>query len=95
MTRTAMRRRAFCALVAVAWLAPHAGAQQVPDRGFSPTITQPQYAPGRGPAVCVDDAHHNFHTLDERFWAFGELLRRDGFAVRASSRRLQASTGRP
>jgi hypothetical protein len=34
--------------------------------------------------VCVDEAHANFHTLDERFWAFGELLRRDGYVVRPS-----------
>ena len=32
--------------------------------------------------MCLDEAHANFHTLDDRFWAFGELLRRDGYIVR-------------
>ena len=58
-------------------------AQQVPDRAFRPTVENPAYAIGKGPVVCLDEAHHNFHTLDGRFWAFGELVRRDGYVVRA------------
>lgn len=58
-------------------------AQQLPDRAFRPPIAAPSHAPGKGPVVCLDEAHHNFHTLDDRFWAFGELLRRDGYVVRA------------
>ncbi len=58
-------------------------AQQVPDRAFRPTVENPAYAVGKGPVVCLDEAHHNFHTLDDRFWAFGELVRRDGYVVRA------------
>jgi hypothetical protein len=66
--------------VALAWFAAaQAFAQQVPDRDYRPTISRPEYAMGKGPVVCVDEAHHNFHTLSERFWAFGELLRQDGF----------------
>jgi len=57
-------------------------AQQLPDRTFKPSIAHPAYAEGRGPVVCVDEAHFNFHTLDNRFWAFGELLRRDGYVPR-------------
>jgi hypothetical protein len=38
--------------------------------------------------VCVDEGHSNFHTLEDRFWAFGELLRRDGYLVRASAAKL-------
>jgi hypothetical protein len=59
-------------------------SQQVPDRGFRPMIERPAYAQGKGPVVCLDEAHHNFHTLENRFWAFGELLRRDGYVVRAN-----------
>src|SRR5687768_8565697 len=59
-------------------------AQQVPDRAFRPTVENPAYALGKGPVVCLDEAHANFHTLDDRFWAFGELVRRDGYVVRAS-----------
>ena len=58
-----------------------AQAQQVPDRNYLPAIGKPRYAAGKGPVVCVDEAHFNFHTLGERFFAFGELLRRDGYQV--------------
>jgi hypothetical protein len=58
-------------------------AQQVPDRAFRPPVANPAYADSQGPVVCLDEAHANFHTLDNRFWAFGELLRRDGYVVRA------------
>jgi hypothetical protein len=57
-------------------------AQQVPDRTFRPTIDAPAHPHGKGPVVCLDEAHANFHTLDNRFWAFGELLRRGGYVVR-------------
>jgi hypothetical protein len=59
-------------------------AQQVPDRAFRPPVQDPAYPIGTGPVVCLDEAHHNFHTLDDRFWAFGELVRRDGYVVRPS-----------
>ena len=61
------------------------GAQQVADSEFRPTIARPSYAEGHGPVVCVDEAHHNFHTLGGRFWAFGELLRRDGYVLRGNT----------
>lgn len=67
-------------------------AQQVPDRGYQPAIAKPQYAQGKGPVVCVDEAHHNFHKLGERFFAFGELLRRDGYQLRANTEKLDAAT---
>lgn len=68
-------------------------AQQVPDRDFRPALgTQPSFAPARGPVVCVDAAHHNFHTLDDRFFAFAELLRRDGYVVRANRDVLDAQS---
>jgi hypothetical protein len=57
-------------------------AQQAPDRTFRPPVQDPAYQAGTGPVVCLDEAHHNFHTLDGRFWAFGELVRRDGYVVR-------------
>ena len=62
-------------------LASAALAQQVPDRDFRPRVTNPAYGSGEGPIVCLDEAHSNFHTLEGRFWAFGELLRRDGYRV--------------
>ena len=81
-------------LAVVAAVSPglRARAQQVADRDYRPTIGSPAYAAGKGPVVCLDEAHANFHTLDGRFWAFGELVRRDGFAIRASRAKLTADT---
>ncbi len=56
-------------------------AQQAPDTAFKPAITRPAYPVGAGPRLCLDEEHHNFHTLDNRFFAFGDLARRDGFRV--------------
>src|SRR5689334_744075 len=77
--------------VMLACLGTAAQAQQVPDRGYLPAIAKPRYAAGQGPVVCVDEAHFNFHTLAERFYAFGQLVRRDGFQVRASSEKFDAA----
>lgn len=57
-------------------------AQQVGDTDFVPAVGVPMFAAGKGPVVCLDEAHHNFHTLDGRFHAFGELLASDGYVVR-------------
>jgi hypothetical protein len=77
--------------LACVWLsAPAACAQQVPDRGYSPAIARPMYARGAGPSVCVDEAHANFHTLGGRFFACGELLRRDGYRVKSNTVKFDA-----
>ena len=65
---------------------------QVPDKSYSPPVERPAYPNAKGPVVCVDEAHFNFHTLDGRFWAFGELARRDGFVVRASTHAFEDAT---
>lgn len=70
-------------------------AQQVPDRDYRPAITRAEYPPGKGPVVCVDEAHHNFHTLAERFWAFGELARQDGFQVVPNTSAFDAAALKP
>jgi hypothetical protein len=62
--------------------------EQVPDKSYSPSISDPAYAVGEGPLVCLDEAHNNFHTLENRFWAFGELLRRDGYVIEASKEKF-------
>jgi hypothetical protein len=63
---------------------------QVPDKFYAPDIKDPAYGTRTGPVVCLDEAHHNFHTLENRFWAFGELLRRDGYVVKASKEKFSA-----
>ena len=67
-------------------------AQQVADRDFAPAVSPPAFAEGKGPVVCLDEAHHNFHTLDGRFYAFGALLRRDGYMVVPGRVAFDAST---
>jgi hypothetical protein len=69
------------ATLLTALTAASAAAQQLPDSSFRPPVPRPAYATAAGPRLCLDEAHHNFHTLDNRFYAFGELARRDGYRV--------------
>jgi hypothetical protein len=79
--RDARLHAASCGAVAILCGAAALGAQQAPDTLFRPAIARPAFAEGAGPRLCLDEAHHNFHTLDNRFFAFGSLARRDGFRV--------------
>jgi len=79
-----LRRSRVLTIPVALLLAAPAGAQQLPDTAFRPPVPRPAFAEGRGPALCLDEAHHNFHTLDNRFLAFGQLARRDGFRVAPS-----------
>ncbi|MBX7117468.1 MAG: DUF4350 domain-containing protein [Gemmatimonadaceae bacterium] len=90
LARLVSSATAAAALLAMPLAAPLA-AQQVPDRAFSPPVPRPAFAAGAGPRLCLDEAHHNFHTLDNRFWAFGELARRDGYRVMPSRASFSAS----
>jgi hypothetical protein len=69
--------------------------EQRPDKSFDPKISDPAYEAGAGPLVCLDEAHNNFHTLENRFWAFGELLRRDGYVVESSREKFSAAALEP
>lgn len=60
-------------------------AQQVPDTTYSANIPQPKYKQGKGPVVCIDQAHYNFHTRQGGFIAFSKLLQQDGYKVNALS----------
>ena len=52
----------------------NASAQQQADTTFRPVVAQPAFAPGAGPVVLVDEAHHNFHTADGWIldWVFAD-----------------------
>jgi uncharacterized protein (DUF2249 family) len=71
-------------LIAVIFVLPvlNAWSQQVPDTVFNRVIAKPAYGVNSGPVVLVDEAHHNFHTTDNRFKPFSLLLRRDGYNVK-------------
>ena len=58
-----------------------AAAQQVADLDYEPPLPQPAYEQGKGPLVALDEAHHDFHTVDGRYQPFAQLLRRDGYRV--------------
>jgi hypothetical protein len=73
-------------------MAATSGAQQLPDSAFSPPVMRPAFASGAGPALCLDEAHSNFHTLDNRFLTFGNLARKDGFDVSPSRQPFTAQT---
>jgi len=56
-------------------------AQQLGDTAYVPNIEKPAFEIGTGPVVKIDEAHHNFHTIDGRYNAFAEVLRHDGYRV--------------
>lgn len=74
-------RPAAVPLLAVAVAAPALPAQQVADSAFVALTGAPAFPAGRGPRVALDEAHHNFHTLDGRYLTFGRLLSDDGYDV--------------
>lgn len=67
-------------------------AQQVPDTAFTFSIQATRYPSGEGPLIWVDAAHHNFHTPDNRFFAFAKLARADGFRVQANTEAFSEAT---
>lgn len=94
-TRSALRMTTLFVLGACSGLA---WAQApVTDLEYLPPIPSPAFAQGSGPVVRIDEAHHNYHTLEGRYAAFANLLRRDGFRVEPSkatlSKQALAGTG--
>src|SRR5689334_3305084 len=66
-------------------------AQQVADTAFNPVVATPVYKEGAGPLILLDEAHHNFHTVDGRYSGFAKLARRDGYRVLANKEKFSAS----
>ena len=56
-------------------------AQQRAASEFEIDVSEPRFAIGSGPRVVIDEAHHNFHTLQGRFGPFAALLQADGYRV--------------
>lgn len=64
---------------------------QVANPNFEPKVEQPTVAStDRAPSFCIDEGHHNFHTLEGRYAPFAEVLRADGYRVTATSGPLGA-----
>lgn len=69
-------------LITLLLLMPGAAtAQQVGDGVFKYENNDPAFAKGEGPAVCIDEAHQNFHTAEGRYKPFADLLRSDGYII--------------
>lgn len=77
-------RLAVAVLLASGIASQPAHAQKTTDDGFHYRIPRPAYGEGGGPIVCIDEAHHNHHTLTGSYSPFGTLLRDDGYRVRSS-----------
>jgi hypothetical protein len=56
-------------------------AQQMSDDSFQFDNPNPAFSPGKGPKVCIDEAHFNFHTGEGRYKPFAKMLREDGYRV--------------
>jgi hypothetical protein len=56
--------------------------QQVADSAYNPVILHPEYAPGKGPVVFIDEGHNNFHTKEGRYMPFTSVLEKDGYVVK-------------
>src|SRR4051812_22684673 len=71
------------ALIAVrgaGWLRHHV---QTADREYDTRIASPTYTASH-PGLCIDAAHHNFETQDDRYGPFASLAQNDGYAVRSN-----------
>ncbi len=72
---------------------PKGESNQVVDTMFPPSPPRhPAFAPGRGPRVMIDEAHHNFHTAGGRFRPFAKWLEADGFRVSAGTKHITTSS---
>jgi hypothetical protein len=72
----------FSLLLAFVILSSPLPAQQVADTLFKPHVGAPAFKEGAGPAVLIDEGHHNFHTMNGRYLAFTRLLQKDGYVVK-------------
>ncbi len=50
---------------------------------------RPSHPIGQGPIVWIDEAHHNFHTMEGRYCAFTDVLQSDGYQVYANTRSFE------
>jgi hypothetical protein len=66
-------------------------AQQVPDSTFQALVARPAFAPGSF-RVRLDEAHHNFHTLADRYRPFAQLLAADGCRLEAGREAFSAAS---
>jgi hypothetical protein len=67
---------------------PAPAQQQIVDPDFKATVERPAYR-GSGPVVAIDEAHANFHTSGGQYKPYADLLKNDGYTVKASTRKFE------
>ncbi len=75
-------KKLVCLLFLAIFICSTLVAQQAPDTTFTPKVSEPTYELGKGPVICIDSAHNNFHTLNGGFAPFARLVRANGFRVK-------------
>src|ERR1700674_1292267 len=90
--RLVTRVRGRCALaLAVYHLSVLAHAQVTEsDPAFHSSVARPEYT-REHPRVVIDQAHHNFHTMEGRYRPFADLLTSDGYEVVPGNTEFDAS----
>ena len=76
-----MSRINIAALRLLVAVAVPAFAQQVVDPNADTKVTDPAFAPGKGPTVMIDSGHEEHQTLASGYAPFGALLTHDGYVV--------------
>jgi hypothetical protein len=67
-------------------------AQQLGDTSFKPKNTIRTFATSQSPVVLLDEAHHNFHTMDGRYRPFVDILESDGYLVEKQTEKFTKTT---
>ncbi len=67
-------------------------ANQRVDDTFIPRVSTCTFCEAEHISVAVDAAHHNFHTVDDRFAPFAKILNADGFSVQSNEQLFSADT---
>jgi len=86
-----MPKIAIAALTLLVAVAAPTFAQQVVDPNADTNVTDPAFAPGKGPVVLVDSGHDEFQTLAKNYAPFGAVLTHDGYVVRDFDKPISAA----
>lgn len=78
---TSHRPWIFGAFAAIVAATSFASGQQVNDARFDFQNARPAFPRDSGPTICIDEAHHNVHTVSQLYAPFAGILRSDGFRV--------------
>jgi hypothetical protein len=84
--------RRLTALLVLMTAAATAFAQQIADPDFDASVKVKTYGAKDHPRVAIDEAHHNFHTMDGRYKPLADLLTNDGYEVAANKEKFQPQT---